>query len=61
MSLSLLQGIWSGMLGGTIMQTIVLLWATFRTNWEKEVISICNLQLNHLTDLTFQSILIMSK
>ncbi|KAJ6999515.1 hypothetical protein D5086_007830 [Populus alba] len=31
------KGIWSGMLGGTIMQTIVLLWATFRTNWEKEV------------------------
>ncbi|KAJ6767335.1 MULTIDRUG RESISTANCE PROTEIN [Salix purpurea] len=31
------KGIWIGMLGGTIMQTIVLLWITFRTNWEKEV------------------------
>ncbi|KAH8512134.1 hypothetical protein H0E87_009367 [Populus deltoides] len=31
------KGIWTGMLGGTIMQTIVLLWVTFRTNWEKEV------------------------
>jgi hypothetical protein len=25
------------MLGGTIVQTIVLLWATIRTNWGKEV------------------------
>ncbi|CAK9187791.1 unnamed protein product [Ilex paraguariensis] len=31
------KGIWSGMLGGTIMQTIILLWVTFRTNWDKEV------------------------
>ncbi|CAK7351173.1 unnamed protein product, partial [Dovyalis caffra] len=30
-------GIWTGMLGGTIVQTIVLLWATICTNWEKEV------------------------
>ncbi|KAJ6401907.1 hypothetical protein OIU84_014063 [Salix udensis] len=29
------KGIWTGMLGGTIMQTIVLLWITFRTHWEK--------------------------
>ncbi|KAL2483411.1 MATE efflux family protein [Forsythia ovata] len=31
------KGIWSGMLGGTTMQTIILLWATFRTDWNKEV------------------------
>lgn len=31
------KGIWSGMLGGTTLQTIILLVITFRTNWEKEV------------------------
>ncbi|KAL5794078.1 hypothetical protein ACOSP7_002672 [Xanthoceras sorbifolium] len=31
------KGIWSGMIGGTVMQTIILLWATFRTDWNKEV------------------------
>ncbi|OIT19651.1 PREDICTED: protein DETOXIFICATION 40-like [Nicotiana attenuata] len=31
------KGIWLGMLGGTAMQTIILLWVTFRTNWEQEV------------------------
>ncbi|WCJ20228.1 MATE efflux family protein [Euphorbia peplus] len=31
------KGIWSGMLGGTVMQTIILLWVTFRTDWTKEV------------------------
>lgn len=31
------KGIWTGMLGGTAVQTLVLLWATFRTNWDKEV------------------------
>ncbi|PRQ28469.1 putative multi antimicrobial extrusion protein [Rosa chinensis] len=31
------QGIWSGMIGGTLMQTIILLWVTFRTDWIKEV------------------------
>ncbi|CAM0958462.1 unnamed protein product [Alopecurus aequalis] len=30
-------GIWSGMVGGTLMQTVILLWVTFRTNWQKEV------------------------
>jgi len=30
-------GIWSGMIGGTLMQTVILLWVTFRTNWKKEV------------------------
>ncbi|KAJ6333858.1 hypothetical protein OIU77_009693 [Salix suchowensis] len=31
------KGIWTGMLGGTGVQTLVLLWATFRTDWGKEV------------------------
>ncbi|CAK9145748.1 unnamed protein product [Ilex paraguariensis] len=31
------KGIWSGMIGGTVMQTIILLWVTFRTDWKKEV------------------------
>ncbi|GER52956.1 MATE efflux family protein [Striga asiatica] len=31
------KGIWSGMIGGTAMQTLILLWVTFRTDWNKEV------------------------
>ncbi|XP_043690811.1 protein DETOXIFICATION 40-like [Telopea speciosissima] len=31
------KGIWSGMIGGTLMQTIILLWYTYRTDWNKEV------------------------
>ncbi|KAL9243512.1 hypothetical protein vseg_017388 [Gypsophila vaccaria] len=31
------KGLWGGMLGGTIMQTLILLWVTFRTDWDKEV------------------------
>ncbi|RLN18700.1 hypothetical protein C2845_PM02G08650 [Panicum miliaceum] len=31
------KGIWTGMLGGTCMQTIILFWITFRTDWNKEV------------------------
>jgi MATE family multidrug resistance protein len=31
------QGIWTGMLGGTCMQTLILFWITFRTDWNKEV------------------------
>ncbi|RAL44892.1 hypothetical protein DM860_003651 [Cuscuta australis] len=31
------KGIWLGMLGGTAMQTLILLWVTFRTDWDKEV------------------------
>lgn len=31
------KGIWSGMIGGTFMQTVILLWVTFRTDWNKEV------------------------
>lgn len=31
------KGIWSGMIGGTIIQTLILLWVTYRTDWRKEV------------------------
>nr|AKW47280.1 MATE-88 transporter [Catharanthus roseus] len=31
------KGIWVGMLGGVAMQTVILLWVTFRTTWDKEV------------------------
>ncbi|XP_027085904.1 protein DETOXIFICATION 40-like [Coffea arabica] len=31
------KGIWSGMIGGTMMQTLILVWSTFRTDWNKEV------------------------
>lgn len=31
------KGIWLGMLGGTCLQTLILLVITYRTNWEKEV------------------------
>ncbi|XP_027345510.1 protein DETOXIFICATION 40 [Abrus precatorius] len=31
------KGIWVGMLGGTVLQTIILIWITYRTDWNKEV------------------------
>ncbi|XP_052208032.1 protein DETOXIFICATION 40-like [Diospyros lotus] len=31
------KGIWTGMIGGTLMQTIILIWVTCRTNWTTEV------------------------
>ncbi|XP_042029060.1 protein DETOXIFICATION 40-like isoform X2 [Salvia splendens] len=31
------KGIWSGMIGGTMMQTLILLFVTIRTDWNKEV------------------------
>jgi MATE family multidrug resistance protein len=31
------KGIWGGMIGGTCMQTAILLWVTLRTDWNKEV------------------------
>ncbi|XP_009614257.1 protein DETOXIFICATION 40 [Nicotiana tabacum] len=31
------KGLWLGMFGGTAIQTLILLWATFRTNWDDEV------------------------
>ncbi|KAL9296978.1 hypothetical protein ACSQ67_022874 [Phaseolus vulgaris] len=32
------KGIWLGMLGGTVLQTLILMWVTFRTDWNKEVV-----------------------
>ncbi|EOY28679.1 MATE efflux family protein [Theobroma cacao] len=31
------KGIWSGMMGGTVIQTLILMYVTFRTDWTKEV------------------------
>uniref|UniRef100_A0A0E0D303 Protein DETOXIFICATION n=1 Tax=Oryza meridionalis TaxID=40149 RepID=A0A0E0D303_9ORYZ len=31
------KGIWGGMLGGTCMQTAILVWVTLRTDWNNEV------------------------
>ncbi|XP_010448968.1 PREDICTED: protein DETOXIFICATION 39-like [Camelina sativa] len=31
------KGIWTGMIGGTLMQTLILLYVTYRTAWDKEV------------------------
>ncbi|CAN1843669.1 Protein DETOXIFICATION 40 [Linum perenne] len=31
------KGIWSGMLSGTVTQTLILLWVTYRTDWKKEL------------------------
>ncbi|XP_076909763.1 protein DETOXIFICATION 40-like [Bidens hawaiensis] len=31
------KGIWLGMIGGTTLQTFILLWVTFRTDWDKEM------------------------
>lgn len=32
-----LQGIWLGMIFGTLLQTIILLIIIYKTNWNKEV------------------------
>ncbi|XP_042512368.1 protein DETOXIFICATION 40-like isoform X2 [Macadamia integrifolia] len=31
------KGMWSGMIGGTALQTLILLWVTYRTEWKIEV------------------------
>ncbi|ESQ55169.1 hypothetical protein EUTSA_v10027142mg [Eutrema salsugineum] len=31
------KGIWTGMIGGTLLQTLILLYVTYRTDWDKEV------------------------
>lgn len=33
-----MQGIWGGMIGGLIAQTLILIWVTLRTDWNKEVL-----------------------
>ncbi|KAJ6822455.1 putative protein DETOXIFICATION 40 [Iris pallida] len=39
------KGIWSGMIFGTFMQTVILLWVTFRTDWEKELCTCLKFQV----------------
>ena len=36
------QGIWYGMLSGTVLQTIILFLIIYKTNWNKEVCSLLN-------------------
>jgi hypothetical protein len=49
-----LQGIWSGMIGGTLMQTLILVWVTFRTDWEKEVRAVTlHLRISYYSFLLF--------
>ncbi|KAL3509753.1 hypothetical protein ACH5RR_029154 [Cinchona calisaya] len=31
------KGIWLGMIAGTLIQTLILIWTTYRTDWNKEV------------------------
>ncbi|KAJ8761294.1 hypothetical protein K2173_001350 [Erythroxylum novogranatense] len=31
------KGIWSGMIGGSFLQTLILIWFTYRADWNKEV------------------------
>ncbi|KAJ1404326.1 Multi antimicrobial extrusion protein [Sesbania bispinosa] len=45
------KGIWLGMLAGTVLQTIILMWVTFRTDWIKEVEE-ANKRLNKWEDRT---------
>ncbi|XP_020527724.1 protein DETOXIFICATION 29 isoform X1 [Amborella trichopoda] len=40
------KGIWNGMLAGTVVQTLILIWMTDRTNWNKEA-SIAGDRLKH--------------
>ncbi|KAK9290341.1 hypothetical protein L1049_008508 [Liquidambar formosana] len=39
------KGIWMGMIGGTLVQTIVLIYCTWKTNWDKQV-SIAKARVN---------------
>ncbi|KAJ1291114.1 hypothetical protein BS78_02G293600 [Paspalum vaginatum] len=32
-----IKGLWGGMIGGTLIQTLILIWITLRTDWDKEV------------------------
>nr|CAB3505031.1 unnamed protein product [Digitaria exilis] len=46
------MGIWGGMIGGLIVQTLVLVWVTFRTDWNKEVLLVeqARMRLNKWED-----------
>ncbi|KAJ4978443.1 hypothetical protein NE237_009223 [Protea cynaroides] len=41
------KGIWMGMIGGTLAQTLVLFYFTYKTNWDKQV-SIAKARVNRL-------------
>ncbi|RCV42042.1 hypothetical protein SETIT_9G183400v2 [Setaria italica] len=43
------MGIWGGMIGGLVVQTLALIWVTFRTDWNKEVEQAC-MRLNKWED-----------
>ncbi|CAL1407018.1 unnamed protein product [Linum trigynum] len=43
------KGIWTGLLSGTICQTVILVWVTYRTDWKKEV-EIAEKRLNRWDD-----------
>lgn len=40
-----LQGIWSGMIGGICLQTLILIIVTSITNWKREVSTSCSFLL----------------
>ncbi|KAL9681430.1 hypothetical protein QQ045_013213 [Rhodiola kirilowii] len=40
------MGIWGGMLGGVVLQTIILIFMTLFTNWKKEVSFVCQIGLD---------------
>lgn len=48
----LVQGIWSGMITGVGLQTLILTGITLATNWKKEVTQISALFM-HTSDLSF--------
>ncbi|KAI8567388.1 hypothetical protein RHMOL_Rhmol02G0118300 [Rhododendron molle] len=50
------KGIWSGMIGGTIMQTSILIWTTYRTDWNKEVEK-AKMRLDKWDDIVTQPLL----
>ncbi|KAE9452721.1 hypothetical protein C3L33_15387, partial [Rhododendron williamsianum] len=50
------KGIWSGMIGGTVMQTSILIWATYRTDWNKEVEK-AKMRLDKWDDIVTQPLL----
>ncbi|CAN1232464.1 Protein DETOXIFICATION 40 [Linum perenne] len=45
------KGIWSGMLSGTVTQTLILLWVTYRTDWKKEVSTTSLLYVSHIEQI----------
>ncbi|KAF2615596.1 hypothetical protein F2Q70_00013255 [Brassica cretica] len=42
------KGIWTGMIGGTLMQTLILLYVTYRTDWDKEILLLLPVKLSDI-------------